>query len=99
MNDQQLFKLVSNELFKTGSCTPNVWKLIKIVDGGKVAIFEAMLPSKGNIRIRKPFKKAYINSMGEQVYYYNVFRFTKKMELKDDGIMEDTKPLATKEAV
>jgi hypothetical protein len=99
MNDQQLFKLVSNELFKNGSCTPNVWQLIKIVDGEKVALFEAMLPNRGNIRIRKPFKKSFVNSDGEQVYYYEVFKFTKKMKLKDDGIMEDTKPVETKEAV
>jgi hypothetical protein len=88
MTDQELYQAVHNELFKTGSCKTNIWFTLKIVNGEKVALFEAMQPTKGNIKIRKPFKKQGVNGFGEQVYLYKLYKFTNKGELKDVGIME-----------
>ncbi|MEW5569634.1 hypothetical protein [Rossellomorea marisflavi] len=91
MTDQELYNKVRSILFKTGSCKPNQWKLIKVADNEKVALMEAMQPLKGNIRIRKPFKKQGINEYNEQTYLFNVYRFTNKDELKFDCVIEDTR--------
>ncbi|WEG18551.1 hypothetical protein PQ478_08715 [Alkalihalophilus pseudofirmus] len=92
MTEQQLYTLVHEELYKTGSCVPNVWRLLKIADGERVAIFEAIQPRRGNIKIRRTIKKQRINDEGKEIWLYNLYRFTNKKELKDDGLLEDVRP-------
>ncbi|MDT0160314.1 hypothetical protein [Bacillus sp. AG4(2022)] len=99
MTDQLLYDLIRKELFKKGSCTPNVWQFMIIENNGKKAMFEACLPSRGNIRIRKPVKKQYINEDGQQIFLFDVYKFTNKKELKFDCYIEDIKPVITKEAI
>jgi hypothetical protein len=82
MTDKELYNAIHGELFKDGSCVPNEWYIVKIVDGEKVAIFEAIYPSKGNIRIRKPVSVYGKNYDNETLYNYDVWRFTNKNELK-----------------
>lgn len=89
MTDQELYKLINNELFKTGSCKPNKWQFMKLENKGKYLMFEVIYPTKGNIRIRKPFKKLGKNCFGQELYLYNLYRFTNKRELVDAGIIED----------
>ncbi len=65
----------------------NTWYIVKIIDGDKVAIFEAIVPTKGNIKVRKPFKKSFENK-----YFYNLYRITNKLTLHDMGIVESERP-------
>lgn len=86
--DQKLYSLVHTELFKTGSCKPNVWQHMKIQMDSKVAAFEVMYPSRGNIRLRKPKRLKYVQDDIE-FWEFDVFRFTNKKELKQDEYMVD----------
>ncbi|WP_079709835.1 hypothetical protein [Paraliobacillus ryukyuensis] len=88
MTDKEFFDSIHNELYKNGSCITDAWFTVTIKDNEKVATLETMQPSKGNIRIRKPFKRARINANGEQIFLYDVYRFNNKYELKNDGIIE-----------
>lgn len=65
----------------------NTWYTVKIIDGEKVATFEAITPTKGNVKIRKPFKKSFENK-----YFYNLYRITNKLTLHDMGIVESERP-------
>lgn len=89
MDDKELYRRIIEQLFKNGSCTNNQWFFIKIVHGEKTAMFEAICPSKGNIKIRKPIKRNNINDYGQEIWLYSLFRFTNKRELKDDGFLYD----------
>ncbi|MCY7933876.1 hypothetical protein MOF37_21630 [Bacillus spizizenii] len=89
MSEQELFDKVHAELFKKGSCSVNKWILIKISDKNKVALFEAMVPSRGNIRIRKPLKFQRKNGESKEIWLYQSFRFGNKKNLIDDGLIED----------
>lgn len=100
MTDKTFFTKVSECLFTGGVCkTPDKWQTISFDLNGKRYLMEALLPSRGNIRVRKPVKRSYINIDGDPVYLYTVYRFTNKLELVGAGLMEDTRPEAPKEAV
>lgn len=93
MDDKKLYEEINNTMFQNGSCTLNQWYLINIInEEGKVLTFEAIYPSKGNIKIRIPVAKHGMNYENEMVYKYKQFRFTNKKELKNDGYVYDTKP-------
>ncbi|MCK1999864.1 hypothetical protein MZM54_00520 [[Brevibacterium] frigoritolerans] len=81
--DQKFYSLVHAKLFKTGSCKPNVWQYMKIEMDGKVAAFEVMYPSRGNIKLRKPKRLKFIQE-GIEYWEFDVFRFTNKKELVEE---------------
>lgn len=98
MTDKELYHAVLDEFYKTGSCRLNEWQLMKIKHDGRIAIFEAIYPSRGNIKIRRPIKKDRVNDYGQEIWLYSLMRFTNKQELKDDGFLYDIR-LDQKEAV
>ena len=65
----------------------NTWYIAKIVTSDKIALFEVMYPSKGNIKIRKPIKK-----YNAHTFVYQVYRITKDLSLFDMGIYIDVRP-------
>lgn len=89
MTEQQLCKNIHEALFQNGSCKANKWFTVKLEDGDKLAVFEAIVPSKGNIKIRKP-----IRHVKDNLYDYNVYRITKNSTLFDMGIYTDERPEA-----
>lgn len=93
MESKELYNHIHNELFKGGSCTPNSWYLVNIVNAeGKRATFEAMLPNRGNLKIRRPKGIKGEERGKDTVYYYDVWKFTNKKELKYDDVYYSTRP-------
>jgi len=89
MTEQELYNAIDKELFKTGSSKLNVWQFVKFEKAGKTIVLEAMLPSRGNIKVRKPIKKQRVNCDNQEIWLYNLMRFTKKKTLVDEGFLED----------
>lgn len=87
MSEEQLCNNIHEALFQNGSCKENEWLVVKILDNEKIALFEAIVPSKGNIKIRKPIKH-----VRENLYEYIVYRITKNNTLYDMGIYTDERP-------
>ena len=88
--DQKLFNEINNQLYVNGKCDKlNQWVFMKVELEGKIAAFEVMMPSRGNIRVRRPLKKMFINDNGQEVWLYNMLKFTNKKELKDEGLFHD----------
>lgn len=65
----------------------NTWYTVKIIAGDKTATFEACWPSRGNLKIRKPFRKSFENK-----WFYQMYRLTDNMTLFDMGLIEAFKP-------
>lgn len=86
MTEQQLCTNIREALFQNGSCPVNKWLVVKLEDGDKIALFEAIVPSKGNIKIRKP-----IRHVREDLYDYNVYRITGKQQLVHIGTFEGSR--------
>lgn len=87
MTEEQLCKYIHEALFQKGSCKSNKWLTVKLISNDKIAIFEAIVPSKGNIKIRKP-----IRSIRDNLYDYNLYRITKNNTLYDMGIHTAARP-------
>ncbi len=83
MSDQEFYKLINTAIFKNGSCKPNIW--FNVIIKEENIHCEAILPSKGNLKIRKPVKQSHFNGYEEMIYEYNLYRFTNKKELIYEG--------------
>ena len=88
--EQKLFNEINNQLFVNGRCDKvNKWMFMKVNIEGRIAAFEVMQPSRGNVKVRRPVKKMRTNDNGQEIWLYNQMKFTNKKELKDDGFLED----------
>jgi hypothetical protein len=86
MTDNQVYSIVRQALFETGSCYYNTWYTIVV---NNRPVFEAAINNKGFIHIRKPIRKV---EYKENTFLYQKWRFNSKKELIDDGLWEGTKP-------
>lgn len=84
MNEKELCKFINENIFKK---TLNTWHTFIInTSKGRMSI-EVLIPTKGNVKLRKPIKKVVNDD-----YDYTVYRITKNNTLYDMGIFQATRP-------